>query len=85
AGLRRPWVDEPVAPAAPAYDIDPAVLDLDQVAETFGGVNADAITFLPGFAADLGRMIAEVQAPCAARDLGEARHAAHALKGAARS
>jgi len=85
AYLRQPWVEAPAAAAVPAYDIDPAVLDLDQVAETFGGINADAIAFLSGFAADLGRLVAEVQAPCAARDLAQARHAAHALKGAARS
>ncbi len=83
--LRRPWVEAAPAPAAPDYDIDPAVLDLDQIAETFGGVNGDAIAFLTGFAADLGRMVREVQEPCAARDLAQARHTAHALKGAARS
>jgi len=83
--LRRPWVEAAPGPAAPDYDIDPAVLDLDQIAETFGGVNGDAIAFLTGFAADLGRMVREVQEPCAARDLAQARHTAHALKGAARS
>ena len=70
-------------PSAPT--IDPAVLDVRHLSEIFGGLNDDAKTFICGFVDDLPRMIGDIRAGLAARDPAQARDAAHALKGAARS
>ena len=75
--------DAPDAPAVPA--VDPQVLDLARVAETFGALNADARSFLAGFSLEAKRMAAETMAALDAADPAKARHHAHALKGAARS
>ncbi|MFM8681756.1 MAG: response regulator, partial [Alphaproteobacteria bacterium] len=63
----------------------PPVLDLAQLAETFGGLGAEARDFAAGFAADARGMIDAIEGALAARDARRARAEAHALKGAARS
>ncbi len=83
---RRPETILPPAEMKPAPpDINPEVLDLGRLRETFGSVSGDALSFLAGFVADVPNMIAAIGAGLDARDRGQARHAAHALKGAARS
>ncbi len=86
--LRRRADDEakaeiPAAPAVPA--IDPQILDLARIAETFGAVDADARAFLGNFAGEARRMVADATAALEAGDAKKARHHVHALKGAARS
>ncbi|MBL8688646.1 MAG: PAS-domain containing protein [Rhodospirillaceae bacterium] len=66
-------------------DIDPQVLDLQRLSETFGGFGEEARTFLAGFIADVPRMIEAVASALSAQEKKAARDAAHALKGAARS
>jgi len=63
----------------------PPALDLAQLAETFGGLGAEAREFAAGFAADARGMIDAIEGALAARDARRARAEAHALKGAARS
>jgi PAS domain S-box-containing protein len=70
-------------PAVP--EIDPQILDLARVRETFGGLDETARDFLRGFIADVPRMIGNIDQALGARDTARARDAAHALKGAARS
>ena len=88
-GLRR-RADNAVAPApaalskpSPAPKIDPQVLDLGRLTETFGSIDADARAFLGGFAKDARRMAEAMQAALDAGDQAKARHHAHALKGSA--
>ncbi len=68
-----------------AGGIDPAVLDVARVAEIFGGVNDEALSFLKDFVDNLPNMIGEVTNGFAAGDRVASREAAHSLKGAARS
>ena len=83
--LRRRASEEAAAEESPAPAIDPQILDLARVAETFGGLNADARSFLRGFGDEARRIGAETLAALDAGDAKQARHHAHALKGAARS
>jgi signal transduction histidine kinase/CheY-like chemotaxis protein/HPt (histidine-containing phosphotransfer) domain-containing protein len=74
------------ASAGPSLpDIDPNVLDCRHLSEMFGGLNDDAMNFICGFVDDLPRMIGDISAGLSTRDPEQARDAAHALKGAARS
>ncbi len=75
--------EEPATPAVPA--IDPQILDLARIAETFGAVDADARAFLGNFAGEAKRMVTDAMAALDAGDAKKARHHVHALKGAARS
>ena len=72
---RRPGARQAAVPA----------LDAAQLAETFGGLGAEAREFALGFAADALGMVERIDQALAARDAGRARAEAHALKGAARS
>jgi CheY-like chemotaxis protein/HPt (histidine-containing phosphotransfer) domain-containing protein len=69
----------------PRPEINPDILDLGRMQETFGGIDGEALTFLTGFVDDVPRMIDAIKAGLDAEDRDQARHAAHALKGAARS
>ncbi|MBI3497983.1 MAG: response regulator [Proteobacteria bacterium] len=75
----------PAAAAAALPEIDPQVLDLERLKETFGGFGEEARQFLAGFVADVPRMLEEITAALAKEQQEAARDAAHALKGAARS
>jgi HPt (histidine-containing phosphotransfer) domain-containing protein len=76
----------PSAPAKPSVpNIDPQILDLARLSETFGGLDGAARDFIAGFIADVPRMIGSIEAEIAAANRARARDAAHALKGAARS
>ena len=72
---RRPGGREVAGPA----------LDAAQLAETFGGLGAEARAFALDFAADALGMVERVEQALAARDAARARAEAHAIKGAARS
>ncbi len=79
-----------VAAAAPSSgpaepEINPDILDLGRIRETFGAINDDAVAFLRSFVDDVPRMIEAIKTGLDAQNRDEARHAAHALKGAARS
>jgi two-component system, sensor histidine kinase and response regulator len=83
--LRRPaGTAAGAAPVAASTTIDPAVLDFARVCEAFGDVG-EATAFVAEFAQDVPRMIADISTALQARDQATARHAAHVLKGAARS
>jgi HPt (histidine-containing phosphotransfer) domain-containing protein len=60
-------------------------LDAAQLAETFGGLGAEARAFALDFTADALGMVERVEQALAARDAARARAEAHAIKGAARS
>jgi signal transduction histidine kinase/CheY-like chemotaxis protein/HPt (histidine-containing phosphotransfer) domain-containing protein len=85
--LRRPKsTDAPSSPpvaAAPA--IDPDILSLDRLAESFGAIDDEAIAFLRRFADDVPARLVRLDAALQAGDATVARHEAHALKGAALS
>jgi len=87
AALRRASEREaPKAPPAPVgIEVNPEILDLERMHEAFGDLGDAALSFLEGFVGDVPRMVEEIGAGLAARDRIQARHAAHALKGAARS
>jgi CheY-like chemotaxis protein len=71
--------------AAPSSAIDPAILDLELLRDTFGDIGEDAVAFLNGFLDEVPGLLQEIAASLASRNQSAARHAAHALKGAARS
>ncbi|MDM7945594.1 MAG: ATP-binding protein [Oceanibaculum nanhaiense] len=86
--LRRPKSadapsSQPAVAAAPA--IDPDILSLDRLAESFGAIDAEAIAFLCRFAEDVPARLVRLDAALQAGDAAAARHEAHALKGAALS
>ncbi|RKQ69856.1 ATP-binding protein [Oceanibaculum indicum] len=86
--LRRPKsaASEQPAPAAPkAPAADPDILSLDQLGESFGAIDAEAIAFLRRFAEDVPARLARLEAALRAGDAVAARHEAHALKGSALS
>jgi PAS domain S-box-containing protein len=82
--LRRP-AEAPAPRAAALPDIDPQILDLARLLESFGAWDAEARGFLDGFLAEVPDMVAAITTALAAADAAAARAAAHALKGAARS
>jgi CheY-like chemotaxis protein len=90
--LRRPAAAAAV-PATPALpDVDPALFDFDRLLEPFGGRGRaladggdEAKAFLIAFLGSVPALMATAEAALAAGDLEAARHAAHTLKGAARS
>jgi len=73
----------PRAPAPP--EIDPQILDLSRLIDSFGAWDDDARSFLGDFLADVPGMVAAITTALAANDAKAARNAAHTLKGAARS
>jgi len=84
--LRRRAADEAKASSEPKTPaIDPQILDLARIAETFGSVDADARAFLGSFAGEARRMVDDAMTALDAGDAKKARHHVHALKGAARS
>jgi PAS domain S-box-containing protein len=82
--LRLP-AEAPARPARPAAQIDPQILDLGRLADAFGSFDDEARQFLAGFLADVPDMVGQITTALGAGNLAGARHAAHALKGAARS
>ena len=82
---RRPAPKEGPKAADATPEIDPQILDLKRLRETFGGLGEEARSFLAGFVADVPRMIGAIESALGAGNIEKARHAAHALKGAARS
>ncbi|MBM3600889.1 MAG: response regulator [Alphaproteobacteria bacterium] len=84
--LRRPARRPTARAPEPAFpEIDPQILDLDRLRQTFGGLDGAAQAFLADFMADLPVMVGRIGAALEAGDKNAARDAAHALKGAARS
>jgi signal transduction histidine kinase/CheY-like chemotaxis protein/HPt (histidine-containing phosphotransfer) domain-containing protein len=74
---------EPAATATTGFPgIDPQVLDVARLSETFGGINPDALAFLGDFVAEIPQLIETIVTTLAAGDAAAARDAAHALKGA---
>ena len=69
----------------PPPSIDPEILDIDLLRDAFGDIGEDAIAFLNGFLDEVPGLLQEISASLASRDQAAARHAVHALKGAARS
>ncbi|MEA1648289.1 ATP-binding protein [Nitrospirillum sp. BR 11164] len=90
--LRRP-ATAAAAPAIPVLpDVDPALFDFDRLLEPFGGRTraltdggAEAKAFLTAFLGSVPALMAAADTALAAGDMEAARHAAHILKGAARS
>ncbi|MCC6913044.1 MAG: response regulator [Rhodospirillaceae bacterium] len=76
--LRRSKKDE-------AVKIDPQIFDMARFTETFGPLTAGTRAALAQFLIDAGKMAAAINAAMAAEDWAEARHQAHALKGAGAS
>jgi len=84
AALRRRASEAPAeASAGPA--VDPEIVDLDHLKSIFGEFDGDARSFLVGFVDDVPRLIGDIATGLTARDAKQARKAAHALKGAAKS
>jgi two-component system sensor histidine kinase/response regulator len=81
----RQLADAPAPRAAALPDIDPQILDLARLIDSFGGWDAEARGFLVDFLADVPDMVTAITTALAASDAGAARDAAHVLKGAARS
>ncbi|MBM3571487.1 MAG: response regulator [Alphaproteobacteria bacterium] len=83
---RRPAATPAAIPATPILpDVDPQILDVKRLAETFGSFDGAARDFLKGFVADVPPLITAVEQALSAQESRRARDAAHALKGAARS
>ncbi len=61
------------------------VLNLEQLRETFGVVDAAAIELLNRFVEGTTVLVADMARAVAVRDADDARHVAHSIKGAARS
>ncbi|MSP87965.1 MAG: response regulator [Alphaproteobacteria bacterium] len=80
-----PIAGRPAAPKPAVPAIDPQILDLARLSETFGGLDGAAREFIAGFVADVPRMIRAIETALTASNSTKARDAAHALKGAARS
>ncbi len=85
AGSAKPVAAPIVAPQPARPAIDPDILDLDQLRQSFGAFDADALAFLADFVAGAEQMVERIAAAHAAGDAALVRHEAHALKGAARS
>ncbi len=65
--------------------IDPAILDITRLEETFGGFDDEARSFLGDFVEDAGGMVDKVERALVAGQSKLARDEVHALKGASRS
>ena len=72
-------------PAGTQPDIDPEILDMVHLSAMFGGLNDEARNFVVDFVDDVPRMIGDIESGLSTRAASQARHAAHALKGAANS
>jgi len=84
ATLRR--VPKPEAkPSGSDITIDPLIFNSVRLKESFGSFGPEARDFLAGFIADAHGMAAAVTKAMEASDWKDARHHAHALKGAALS
>ena len=66
-------------------EVDPQVLDMARVTETFGGFNESARDFLQDFAEEALRLADAVDAALASGRAADARDHAHSLKGSALS
>ncbi len=86
AGLRQTAaVAKKAAKVPQGPDIDSDILDLDRLRESFGAIDADCLAFVLDFVAAAEGMVQRTAEALQASDLPQARHEAHALKGAARS
>ncbi len=86
--LRRPYVSiaaEPPTSRDPFDGIDRDVFDPNRITEAFGAFDADAEVFLAGFLDAVPDMIGSVLHAQSSDDPAAGRHAAHTLKGGARS
>jgi CheY-like chemotaxis protein/HPt (histidine-containing phosphotransfer) domain-containing protein len=83
AALRR--TGGQTAKTSAAIEIDPQIFDVARLTETFGAVTPEALAFVADFVAGARALSAAVTAAMDAQDWAEARHHAHALKGAAGS
>ncbi len=70
---------------AGAAQIDPQIFDVARFTATFGALNAETRAVLAQFLNDARKMSAALNAAMDAQDWAEARHQAHALKGAGAS
>jgi two-component system, sensor histidine kinase and response regulator len=78
-------VSEQAPPMGGRPGIDPAILDVTRLEETFGGFDDEARSFLGDFVEDAGGMVDKVERALAAGQSKLARDEVHALKGASRS
>ena len=83
--LRRAQAPAMSVARAPGADIDPLVFNPVRLKETFGALDAEALGFLAAFVADSRAMAKAVTEAMVSGDWKQARHHAHALKGAALS
>lgn len=83
AALRQPAVRTTKSAAAPK--IDPQIFDTNRLVETFGAVNTEALQFLAQFIGEARKIVAGLNAAMAGESWSDARHHAHALKGAGSS
>ncbi len=84
--LRRKAEAAPTAESSGTQpDIDPEILDMAHLGAVFGGLSDEAKTFVVDFVDDVPRMIGDIERGLNAQAAVDARHAAHALKGAANS
>ncbi|MBI1208609.1 MAG: response regulator [Azospirillum sp.] len=81
----RKSASKPSPALAAALTIDPAIFDIERLKESFGDLGSEARTFLSGFLDGVPTLLDAVGEALDRDDGPEARHAAHALKGAAGS
>ena len=65
--------------------VDPDIFDPDALVDAFGDFDEDAADFVLAFLGSLGEAIGHIEAAFEASDFDQARHHAHAMKGAALS
>jgi signal transduction histidine kinase/CheY-like chemotaxis protein/HPt (histidine-containing phosphotransfer) domain-containing protein len=82
AALRRPAT---AARSSTLVKIDPQIFDIQRLVETFGAVTPEARGFLSHFLEEARKIVTALNAAMEASGWAEARHQAHALKGAAAS
>jgi CheY-like chemotaxis protein/HPt (histidine-containing phosphotransfer) domain-containing protein len=78
-------VPEQAPPMGGRPGIDPAILDVTRLEETFGGFDDEARSFLGDFVEDAGGMVDKIERALTAGQSKLARDEVHALKGASRS
>ena len=83
--LRRLQAPGTAATRAAAVQIDPLIFNPIRLKETFGALDGEARGFLAAFVGDSRAMATAVTAAMDSEDWKQARHHAHALKGAALS
>ncbi len=74
-------------PATPAYEeeIDSRIFDFSRIRQIFGAIDEEAIEFIRKFIVVAPRHLAAIDSALERGDMPAALHAAHTLKGAARS